>query len=67
MPREKEDFRPILERILDVYGKDTLTMPEASEFTGRDKRTLLKIKDFPADRRGRRITVNAVRLARWLS
>lgn len=67
MSREKEDFRPMLERLLEVYGKDSLTITEACQFTGLDRRTLLKQKDFPAIKTGQKYTVPTVRLARWMS
>ena len=68
MPREKQDFRENLALLRELYpGKVTLTIQEACALIGRDRRTLLKDRAFPAQKIGGRYIVPLVGLARYLS
>lgn len=43
MPREKECYRLVMERLEEAFpGKDMLTAPEVARFLGKDVRTVRK-------------------------
>lgn len=51
MPREKADFRNILERLDAAYpGRELLTREELAAFLGVNPRTVKRRYDFPAGR-----------------
>jgi len=68
MPREKEGFRDQLaalrERFPDVEAIDIKT---SERILGRDRRTFLSDKTFPAKKVGGTYMVTVVGLARWLA
>lgn len=68
MAREREGYRPVLEELHSAFpGKSVLTLPEAAKFLGKDRRTLLKDKAFPAQMIGGRYAVPVTALARYIS
>lgn len=68
MAKEKTDYRATLEMIQTIYpGKMTLTILEACRLCGRDRRTLLKDKAFPARLVGGKYAINIAALARYMS
>lgn len=73
MSKEREGFREQLMRLDERYpGREVLTIKEASEVTGLHRGTLLKSKDFPAQKLGGGgstggvYIIPKVGLARWL-
>lgn len=48
-------------------GKELICLADAARYVGKDPRTLLKIRDFPVEKAGRRYIVRTRRLASWLS
>ena len=75
MPREKENYRVNLDRILDRFGgKEILSLSEVIEYTGMDRRTLLKsglnfrqTVEKKSRYKGGNYFVTAANLASWLS
>lgn len=64
MPREYENFRPMLERIDQAFpGKEQLTINEIASFLGKHRTTVYRRynKDLPGGR------VNKVQLAKVLA
>lgn len=71
MPREKEGFREQLARLSEKYpGVEAIDLKEVSMLVGRQRRTLVNDKTFPAKKVGKGKTskymVSLVSLARWL-
>ena len=65
MPREKECFRDVLERLSERYpGKEAIPLKEASELVGTCERTLKEDSKFPARKIGGKYVVPLVPLAR---
>ncbi len=68
MPREKEQYRENLMALSEAFpGKELICLKDAARYIGMDPRTLLKIRDFPVEKAGRRYIVRTRRLASWLS
>jgi len=68
MPREKEDFRPMLEQLLQHFeGREILYIDDCCRYTGLHRSTLLNDKTFPAKKVSGRYIIPTVRFARWLS
>ena len=67
--REKMDYRAWLEELHAVFGSEVAVIPvtKVSKYLGKNYRTLLADKTFPAKKIGGRIDVPIVGLARWLS
>lgn len=72
MPREKEGYRDVLERLLERFpGRETISIAEASAYLGVWRGTLLSDGAFPAKRVGGnkhsgRIIIPLPLLARWM-
>lgn len=68
MSREKVDYRDNLEMLREMFpGRMTITIQEACALLGREKRSLLGDRSFPAQKIGGRYAVPIVALARYLS
>lgn len=68
MARETADYRTALEQIKEKYpGKINLTIQEACAVMGRDRRTLLKDRCFPARLVGGKYAISITALARYMS
>lgn len=65
--REAEGYRESLEFLTDLFpGKATIGIAECCKAIGRDRRTLLSDKNFPAKQVGNRYTIALPELARWM-
>ena len=72
MPREKEDFREILQNLRDRFpGREAVFLKEAAEILGVSYRVLVNNKNFPKKKIGggktSQYVVSLVGFARWMS
>lgn len=68
MPREKECFRDVLDRLTERFpGKEAIPLKEASELVDSCERILKEDKTFPTKKLGGKYIVPLVSLARWLA
>lgn len=68
MSKEKVDYRTNLEMLRDMYpGKIGLSIQEACVLLGRNRKTLLKDRAFPAQMIGGKYFVPMAALARYMS
>ena len=65
--REAEGYRENLEFLVSLFpGRATVGIAECCKAIGRDRRTLLSDKNFPAKQVGNRYTIALPELARWM-
>lgn len=68
MAKEREDYRANLEMLQAKYpGRCSLSIKEACTVMGRDRRTLLKDRAFPARMVGYKYVISIPALARYMS
>lgn len=65
--REPDGYRQQLEMLVSLFpGRAMIDISECSAATGRDRRTLLADKHFPAKMTGNKYTISLTELARWM-
>lgn len=72
MPIQTEQYREQLDRLSARFpNREAISITEASDILGMDRRSLLHSKTFPAKRpsgnRNGKIVVPIVALARWMT